>query len=66
MEGLAEISSNTFICICGHCGKHDAENATIEFNFREQKVYYLCSQCKKMNELFFGKQNIPMPKTRLV
>lgn len=65
IEGLAELSTNNVICICGHCGNHDAQNASIELNFREKKIYCLCSQCKKMNELSLAKPVTALPKTRM-
>lgn len=66
LEGIANISSNDIVCICSKCGHHDVENAKIEFNFSEQKIFYLCSSCKHMNEMFLGeKKTQPLPKTRL-
>lgn len=64
IEGTSSISLNTFICICAKCNNHDRENATIEINFREQKVFYLCGQCKHMNEMFFGQQSAPLPRIK--
>lgn len=65
IEGTAEIGVNEISCVCGKCNHRDMENASIEFNFREQKVYYLCSKCKHMNEMSFGTQQHlpPMPRT---
>lgn len=64
IDGTAEIGVNEISCVCAKCNNRDMENASIEFNFKEKKVYYLCSQCKHMNELFFGAPTIPpMPKT---
>ncbi len=65
IEGVAQISISEILCVCGKCGHHDRENATIEFNFREQKVLYTCSQCKKINEMQFGKERPqPYPRSR--
>lgn len=66
IEGVSEIGLNQIICVCGKCGNHDNENGTLEFNFREQKVMYTCSKCKKMNEMQFGKElPQPYPRTRM-
>lgn len=62
-EGTADISMSKFLCVCAFCNNHDHENATIEFNFREQKILYLCGKCKKMNEICFSaKKTTPLPK----
>lgn len=67
IEGDADISINELLCVCGFCNNHDRQNATIEFNFRDQKVYYLCSKCKKMNNMSFGQAPLPpMPKTTIM
>lgn len=66
-EGHAKLAINTLHCVCGFCGNHDTENAVVELNFREKKIYYLCSKCKKNNELVFGNPAPPpLPRTRLV
>ncbi len=64
MEGHVDIAINIVVCKCV-CGHVDKENATIEINFQEQKVFYSCSKCKKMNTMQFGKQSIPMPRTTI-
>jgi len=66
IEGAAEFGGTEFLCVCGHCNHHERENATIEFNFRECKVFFHCPQCKKMNEIFFGqKPQEPLPRVRM-
>ena len=67
IEGKAEVWLPEIICICGHCNNHDREYATIEFNFRDQKVIYLCKKCKKMNVILFGKDRAaaPYPRSRM-
>lgn len=63
-EGTAEIGISDILCVCP-CGNHD-KSSTIEFNFRDQCVYYLCSKCKKMNKMDFSKPSLPsLPKTRM-
>lgn len=52
------------MAVCGYC-RHHERNPTIEFNFGDSKVYWLCQSCKKMNEMDFSKQMPPSyPKTR--
>lgn len=65
IEGTAEVGLTQVLCVC-KCGNHDSVNASIEFNFREQCVYYTCSQCRKVNEMKFG-QTLPppIPRTRM-
>ncbi len=58
-EGEAEVGVNQIICVCGHCNNHDNTSAIIELNFREQKLIYQCSACKKKNEMAFGQAPIP-------
>lgn len=65
IEGIADIDSTQILCVC-KCGNHDSANATIEFNFREQCVFYTCSKCKKINEMKFGEATpSPLPRTRM-
>ncbi len=66
IEGLAEFGGADFSCVCGFCGEKGEDNARIEFNFQEQKVFFLCGnkKCKKMNEMEFGKDRPPpYPRT---
>ena len=67
VDGLAEIEGPEIICTCGFCNGPERENPSIEFNFKEQKIFYFCNKCKKMNEIKLGKDfPPPFPKTRLV
>ena len=60
------LGQNKIVCVCGYCGWHDNQNVVMEFNFREQSVIYLCSQCKKENRMVFGKDRPPpYPKARI-
>ncbi len=65
IEGLVDIEGAEFHCICGVCGEKSGDKAQIEFNFREQKVFFLCGnkECRKMNEMQFGKEK-PTPYPR--
>ena len=64
IEGKAEFGINEVSCVCAKCNHRDVEKASIEFNFRECKVYSLCSKCGVMNEMFFGK-DMPPPLPRI-
>lgn len=64
IEGLADIEINRFRCVCGYCSNTDSEGALMEFNFKEQRVIYLCGKCKKENSMVFGKE-MPPPYPRL-
>jgi hypothetical protein len=66
LEGTAEIDANILRCVCAFCNNIDEGRATIEFNFREQKIFYLCEKCKKMNEIYFGQpKSASLPKIRI-
>ena len=66
-DGLCDLSLADLSCICGHCNNRDTAGASIEFNFREQKVLYMCGKCKKMNEMKFGREPFapPLPRTSI-
>lgn len=65
VEGVAEVELTNILCVC-KCGNHDSANASIEFNFRDQCVYYTCSECRKVNEMKFGQvPTQPLPRTRM-
>jgi len=52
------------LCVCAKCGKHE-NNSIIEINFREQKIYWLCPKCKKMNEIVISeKKHTPLPRVK--
>ncbi len=66
IEGAAEFGGTEFLCVCGHCNQHERENATIEFNFREYKIFFYCPECNKTNEVFFGqKAPASLPRVRI-
>lgn len=54
------------MAVCGHCFVHNHNNAMIEYNFKDQMVYYVCPECKKSNSM--GYRPIvaqPLPKAKL-
>ncbi|MFW6172701.1 MAG: hypothetical protein ACOC5T_03050 [Elusimicrobiota bacterium] len=54
------------ICVCKFCGGHSSEEASLEFNFRDGKIYYICPDCKKPNIMVMKikKEAKPLPKIR--
>jgi len=52
------------VAVCASCRNHQ-HNPTIEFNFAEVKVYWLCQLCKTMNIMDLSKPLAsPYPRTR--
>ena len=69
INGEAELGMCDIVCVCSYCNNHDKTNASLEFNFREQKIFYQCSKCKKQNVIVFGHPQsltAPLPRTKLV
>ena len=67
IEGTAQFSAPAISCICEKCGEPSDENSTIVFDFKQQKILYLCSnnKCKKMNEISLRIETTPYPKVRI-
>ena len=38
------------VCVC-KCGNSDYEEGTIEINFRDSQIYYVCPKCRKKNKM---------------
>ncbi len=49
------------ICVCQKCGHHQ-HDSVIEFHFGDQKVTWLCPECKKENNMTMLKLIPPLPK----
>lgn len=64
IKGSANLGINLITCVCGHCGHNDTKDAIIELNFREGRLIYVCSKCKKDNSMAFGKE-MPKPYPRI-
>jgi len=66
IEGTAQFSAPSISCICEKCGEPSDENSTVVFDFKQQKIIYLCGtpKCKKMNEISLRVESIPYPKAR--
>jgi len=52
--------------VCKFCGSHDNDEATLEINFRDSIIYFVCPKCKKTNELELKDKIKPLPRTRTV
>jgi len=65
IAGDIELNTPEIVCVCS-CGNNDASGGRIEFNFRDQTVYYVCKECKRMNIMKFGQRPTPpLPKTQV-
>lgn len=52
-------------CTCKYC-QHLNHDPVIEINFFESKIYYVCPECGKMNDINMSKEAIapsPLPKS---
>lgn len=69
ISGEANIGINTVLTVCKYCNNHDHAHSMIELNARENKIMFLCSQCKAMNELRLGpaphEKTAPLPRTQI-
>lgn len=65
IEGVAQLSLCEIVCVCSKCDNTDKSKATIEFNFKEQKIFYICSKCRKQNVIQFGSNVPPLPRTQV-
>ncbi len=54
-----------FILMCAYCVDHDSEESTVEINFRDSTIIYICPNCGKRNELDLKPKEIGgYPKAR--
>jgi hypothetical protein len=49
--------------VCSHCRNHD-KDPNIEINFKDGKIYYVCTECKKESIISLQADNKPFPKMR--
>lgn len=54
-----------FNVVCEYCLKNN-NDPSIEFNFKDKKIYYYCPFCKKNNEIILKIENKPYPKSRRI
>ena len=51
-------------CVC-QCGEHTEEEATIEINFSDECIYFLCPKCRKENKVTLKPPDNSLPRIRL-
>ena len=51
-------------CVCGFCGAHSGEECSIEFNFRDSAIYFVCPECKKENKVELKAPPKALPKIK--
>jgi hypothetical protein len=49
--------------VCGNCRHHDSESS-LEINFRDGVIYYMCPECNKESKISLKVENKPFPKSR--
>lgn len=55
-----------FYVVCQHCLVHNKDNPTLEFNFKEQAVFYMCPSCKKQSKMTIKAATAqPLPRAGL-
>jgi len=51
--------------VCKHCYNSNNDEGSIEINFRDGCIYYICPVCKKENKLNLAKkEDVPLAKPR--
>ena len=53
----------TITVVCSYCRYHD-KDPNIEINFRDNKIYYVCTECKKESVVKLKAEFSPLPKIR--
>jgi hypothetical protein len=57
--------ASKFNAVCRFCF-HSEAAAAVEFNFRDEAIYYVCPKCKKPNKMSMKPISAqPYPKARL-
>ncbi len=51
-------------CVC-KCGEHTSDEATIEINFRDECLYFVCPKCNKENKLMLKAASTPLPRLNI-
>lgn len=51
-------------CVC-ECGEHASDEASIEINFRDSIIYFVCPKCKRQNMLLMKPVGKPLPRLRV-
>jgi len=48
-------------CVC-KCGEHSSDEATMEINFRNNTIYFVCPKCKKEYTMEMKPPAVPLPR----
>jgi len=48
-------------CVC-KCGEHASDEATLEINFRDNVIYFVCPKCKKEYKMEMKPPVEPLPR----
>lgn len=65
MPEEVEKKDSKFYAVCAFCFHHE-HNATLEINFRDNCIYYVCTSCSKINKMLLKPQGAPLPRTKIV
>jgi len=50
-------------CVC-KCGEHSSDEATLEINFRNSTIYFVCPKCKKNFKMKMEPVAEPLPRIK--
>ena len=50
-------------CVCT-CGEHSVDDATIEINFRDSTIYFVCPKCKKQHRMILKEPPKALPRIK--
>ena len=51
-------------CVC-MCGEHASDEASIEINFRNEAIHFVCPKCKRENTLSLKPVGKPLPRMKV-
>ena len=63
-EEVKQNNSNFYV-VCAACFHHE-HNASIEINFRDSCIYYICPKCNHVNQMKLVPQGKPLPKIKIM
>jgi len=47
------------------CGEHASDEASIEINFRNEAIHFVCPKCKRENTLSLKPVGKPLPRMKV-
>lgn len=50
-------------CVCD-CGEHSDEEASLEINFRDNIIYFVCPKCKKQQKIEMKSKLEALPRIK--